>query len=76
VRVLRAQLAAKQAALAELDVLADAAATAAAENSALSTDLAEKARALAEQEQRIAELRDKVPALSRQTLATCHKYHE
>lgn len=59
--MLRAQLAAKQAALAELDILANAAEAAAAENSALSTDLAKKARALAEQEQKIAQLRDQVP---------------
>lgn len=60
VRVLQAQLAAKHAALAELDVLADAAGAAAAQNSVLSTELADKARALADQERKIAAMRDQV----------------
>ena len=58
--MLQAQLAAKQAALTELDVLANAAGTAAAQNSALSTELADKARALADQDRKIAAMRDQV----------------
>lgn len=60
VRVLGAQLAAKQAALAELEVLADAAGAAAAQNSTMSSELAAKARALADQERKIAAMRDRV----------------
>lgn len=58
--MLQAQLAAKQAALTELDVLADAAGAAAAQNSALSTELADKSRALADRDRKIAAMRDQV----------------
>lgn len=69
--MLQAQLAAKQAALAELDVLADAAGTAAAQNSAMSTELADKARALADQERKIAAMRDQVQLLNGHHAAPC-----
>ncbi len=67
--MLQAQLAAKRAALTELDVLADAAGAAAAQNSALSTELADKARAIAEQDRKLAAMRDQVPLSNIPTVA-------
>ena len=60
VRLLRQQLAAKQAALAELNTVAEAAEASAAQNAALSAELAAGARQLAEQSQRAGALRDQV----------------
>ncbi len=64
VSVLKMQLAAKEAALAQLEMLAITAAESAEQSSALRTELARKTHQLADQAHQLAQLHDKVGASS------------